>query len=77
MRIGVDVVQASALYILRTAVIESLNEASQRALLLRLVALLARPACPVPTAVVALEGRSEYLQGSVLPSGQDVALHTS
>ncbi|KAF5832868.1 hypothetical protein DUNSADRAFT_11088 [Dunaliella salina] len=51
-------IQACALYILRSAVIEALTESSQKALLHQLVGLLVRPGCAVPTAVVALEGLS-------------------
>ncbi len=49
-------IQACALYILRSAVIEALAEPGQKALLQQLVGLLMRPGCAVPTAVVALEG---------------------
>jgi hypothetical protein len=48
--------QAAVLYILRAGVVESLDEGGQRGLLGRLVALATRPACPVPTAIVAMEG---------------------
>ncbi len=44
------------LYVLRASVVEALSEAGQKLLLQRLAALLQRPGCPVPTAVVALEG---------------------
>ncbi len=48
--------QACVLYILRAAIIEGLSEAGQKLLVQKLVGLLQRPNCPVPTAVVALEG---------------------
>ncbi|KAJ9521870.1 hypothetical protein QJQ45_024738, partial [Haematococcus lacustris] len=50
--------QASALHILSTSILPALSDQNRRALLTKLAALLAKPGCATPTAVVAIEGLS-------------------
>ncbi|GFH23582.1 HEAT repeat-containing 5B isoform X2 [Haematococcus lacustris] len=50
--------QASALHILSTSILPALSDQNRRALLSKLAALLAKPGCATPTAVVAIEGLS-------------------
>ncbi|KAJ9521672.1 hypothetical protein QJQ45_015268 [Haematococcus lacustris] len=64
--------QASALHILSTSILPALSDQNRRALLSKLAALLAKPGCATPTAVVAIEGLS-LLMGVLGELGDDDA----